>query len=102
MKAIRIFKNTDREYGMLSHMAALLTDLSPNRYQYYVGDTYFDFGQDWKWTTILCHRPEDSSGWDFQALNPALQEKIITADTPEGVSEAVKAYFNGPYCVDKK
>ena len=99
MDSIRVFSPDDREYKLLSCAAQAMTVLSPNGFRYYVGETYFDLGQDWKWTTILCHRPGDD--WDFQAINPALQKMIVTARDIMTIGAAVSKYFKGENCLDK-
>ncbi len=101
MEAIRVFEQESREYKLLKAAADLMTILSPNRYTYYVGETYFDYGQDWKWTTILCHRNEEGSQYDHQALYPALQEKIVWAASIEDIAAAINAYFKDKFCLDK-
>lgn len=74
-KIIDTFKPGSWEHEQLRIAAEMLTEKSPNGYKYYVGDTYFDFGQDWMWTTILCN---SGSPWgDYQAITPAQQEIII-------------------------
>jgi len=102
MEEIRVFKPEDREYKLLDCVAQLLTILSPNKYQYYVGDTYFDYDQDWKWTTILCHKTNEGSRWDFQALNPMLQKRIIQAKDIGDIGVAVSMYFHRRNCLDRK
>ena len=102
MKAVQIFKEGSKEYLALSCAAWLLTTFSPNGYQYYVGETYFDFGADLKWTTILCHKPGEREFWDVQALSPLRQTEIISANTFHDIMSVVNKYFSGEYCVDKK
>lgn len=92
---ITLFNHEDVEYQKLEAAAELLTEKSPRGYTYYVGDTYFDFGQNWKWTTILC----EGSGWgSYQALSPRTQELIIESDN---LAEAVEEVLNGKYCPDR-
>ena len=91
---IKIFPRDSKEHKLLELAAALLTVKSPNQYRYYVGETYFDYGQDWKWTTILC---EDGSH-GYQALSPKAQELILN----EQIEEAVDKWVLGnKYCPDK-
>lgn len=78
--AIARFPAGSDEYKRLSAAAAMLTVKSPKKSRYYVGETYFDYGQDWKWTTVLC----DGSEWgSYQALNPREQEEILLCDMSE-------------------
>ena len=52
-----------------------------NNFDYDVEMTscYFDFGQDWKWTTIVVTNEETGSHW--QALSPRDWELIVTCDS---------------------
>ena len=76
------------EHKKLDAMATILSSISPNRFQYFVDDTYFDYGQNWKWTTILAKQP---NGDVYQALSPAQQARIIMAGAPNGdVAEYIK------------
>lgn len=102
MKSIRIFEKNSREYHLLSAAAEIMTVLSRNGYEYRVSETYFDYGQDWKWTTILCHRPGEGYQWDFQALCPRLQEQIVTAQSIEDLAAAIEGYFQSDNCLDRK
>lgn len=73
---IKVYSMGTPEFVQLERAAALLTGLSPNGWTYFAGDTYFDFGQGWKWTTVL--RREQP----VQFLTPAEQTKIIEAKNP--------------------
>lgn len=91
---IKTFSNDSPEFARLQRAADMLTEQSPRGYHYYVADTYFDFGQNWIWTTILC----DGGEWGgYQALNPAEQAQIITGS----IEEAIKAVFADKYCPDR-
>lgn len=93
-KYIRTYSNDSPEYARLKAAADIMTARSPKGYHYYVGDTYFDYGQEWVWTTILC----DGGEWGgYQALCPANQERILTGD----INAAVAAVFAGKYCPDR-
>lgn len=93
---IRTFEPDSHEYSRLKLAAAMMTVKSPCGYQYIVEDVYFDYGQDWVWTTITRNDPE----WGgVQALNPRQQEDIILADNIEA---AVDAVFADKWCSDRK
>ena len=92
---IKTFAPDSEEYKSLEAAAKLLTEKSPLHYTYYVGETYFDCGQNWVWTTILVRGGE----WGgYQALSPRTQELIIEAVDLE---EAVMEVLNGKYCPDR-
>jgi hypothetical protein len=83
-KAIKIFNRGSDEYNKLEAAAQLLETFTGK--EYYVGDTYFDLGQDWKWTTVL----QTSEQWGgVQILTPKAQEDIITASNAEQLGKAV-------------
>lgn len=94
---IRTFKEGSYEYEQLRIAAEMMTEQSPRGFRYYVADTYFDYGQDWMWTTIL-GISNSNLVTTFQALNPRQQEEIIlTNDTRKVVNE----YFSDKWCIDK-
>ena len=85
---IKVFRPHTPEYNKLSRAAAILNAATEGR-RYYVDDTYFDYGQDWKWTTILCER--DGTKWGaYQALYPVDQERILNAENGADFIGAVK------------
>lgn len=90
-EAIKHFDYGTEERKKLDLMASMLTFLSPNRRQYYVGDTYFDYGQNWIWTTILADScPAQGS---YQALYPKQQEDVLLADSVEEIADLARAYL---------
>ena len=94
---IKVFGADAPERDKLNRVAHILTGLSPRGYHYRVGETYFDFGQDWKWTTILC---DGGSFGGYQALNPREQEDIILADVAE-LPRIAQEILSDKYCPDK-
>lgn len=92
---IQVFKKDEPEYKKLEAAAELLTKKSPRGYTYYVGETYFDFGQNWIWTTILCKGGQWGS---YQALSPRTQGLIIES---EDLESAVAEILNGKFCPDR-
>lgn len=95
---IKTFKLGDPEFENLYKLADILTKKSPNKYIYYVGDTYFDLGQNWMWTTVLCR-----GGWSsYQALNPREQEEAILANSDAELEKIADSVLSDKYCPDKK
>lgn len=88
---IRVFPVDSPEYKRLEAAAALMAKWSGRGVRYKVGKTWFDYGAGLEWTTIIASRENDDS---WQALYPAQQERILTADSLE---EAVKSYFATTY-----
>lgn len=95
---IKTFKLGDPEFENLYKLADILTKKSPNKYVYYVGDTYFDLGQNWMWTTVLC-RGDWSS---YQALNPREREEAILANSDAELEKIADSVLSDKYCPDKK
>lgn len=93
-KYIKVFEPGSPEYVRLEAAADIMSAMSPNGWRYYVDVTWFDFGQGWKWTTILCDGAHDS----YQALYPADQERILEADDLEAAAAKV---FAGRFCPDR-
>lgn len=96
MDTIRIYNPTEEGYKRLEKVAEILTAGSPTGTVFTVGETYFDFGQNWKWTTILANSPKYGS---YQALNPRNHEEIMTADN---LFNVVADITNGKFWLDKK
>ena len=80
MEIIRIYNADEQEYKNLARVARIMTARSLNGTRFEVGVTYFDFGQDWRWTTILAYKQDNGS---FQALTPAEQKKIVLANVED-------------------
>ena len=74
----RVEIGSDEEKKLVA-VAKMLEAVSPNGYRYEVEVTYFDYGQDWLWTTIIRH--DDNKDYNVQVLNPKEWEHIITAET---------------------
>lgn len=77
MGTIREYTATETGYKALGYVAALMNDRAESlgyKPLYTVGNCYFDYGQDWMWTTILYGAGTSGS---FQALYPSEHECII-------------------------
>ena len=97
----RIIEKDTREYTKLVAVAEMLEAFSPNGFSYTVDEIYFDFGQDWWWTTIVANR-QNGKLWDsWQALSPRQWERILMSETPQEIAEAVEDVMNGKYNPDK-
>ena len=95
---IALFEQGSPEYNRLVAAANRMNTLSPRGLHYYVGDTYFDYGQGWMWTTIL--RVDDMFG-SVQVLCPAEQRNIVNAAKISDIEAAVERYFAGKWCTDR-
>ena len=82
------------EYQKLKIAAQMLTTFSTKEIEFLVEDVYFDYGQDWIWTTIIAHDPKETGilhSW--QALSPRQQEPIILANNPLELANAVNDFL---------
>ena len=79
---IRIFEPGSKEYEALQAFAGKVNAMGGN-VELRVETTYFDFGQDWKWTTLIAHRRDMEPGSvlsSWQALTPKEQSYVINGD----------------------
>ena len=91
----RVISPNTSEFEKLEAAAAMLEAYSPNNAVYCVEDVYFDFGQNWMWTTI-CRRGYN----ECQVLSPRDWELVITAETPAEIAEAVEVIRSDKYFGD--
>lgn len=92
----RILNPCEKAYLNMTAVTAMLNALKPmdKNISYVVGDTYLDFGQDWKWTTILRKGGE----WgDVQILYPAEWQEIVLAETAQDFADIVNEIRSGEY-----
>ena len=90
----RIIEQSEKCYKNLEAVAKLLEATSKNNWKYEVRDIYFDFGQNWLWTTITCPT--------CQVLNPKEWEQIVTANSVEEFAKIVKDIQSDVYFQDKE
>ena len=74
--ALRVFKPESEEYNRLQNFADELNNDARFQANYTVEDLYFDYGQNWMWTTIIAHRQNERGG-GWQALTPKNQERVV-------------------------
>ena len=96
---IKVYKDIDMEHEKILKAAMKLTEYSPNRYKYYIGNVYFDFGAGLMWTTVLCDK--GCGRGSYQALCPRDQKSIILAETDEQIEVIVREILADEYCPDK-
>lgn len=95
--SIRMYKKETEEYKKLQRAAMKLTEASPRKRKYFVGNTYFDLGQGWEWTTVLCETQYGA----YQALNPYQQSAIVKSESDEDIKAVVLRVLSDPHCPDK-
>lgn len=94
----RTIGRSTQEYKNLMAAAKLLEAVSESGYRYEVENCYFDYGQDWMWTTIIAYNDKEEgvlSSW--QAVNPKQWEEVIYCNTVEDVANAVNEIRAGKY-----
>jgi len=92
----RVIRIDEPEYKKLVAVASVLEMLSPNGAKYVVEDVYFDYGQDWKWTTI-CRKGFE----DCQILSPRDWGDVMVIETAEDVALVVDHIRGGKYFADR-
>lgn len=80
---IKVFEPDTNEYKKLNIACDELNKIANEKYNgafnFTVEQTYFDYGQDWKWTTIMAHNPNKEGIFgSWQALTPRDQEILLT------------------------
>lgn len=90
---IRKFSADSEEFKALSAFADELNKRSiesRSSVRYRVDDCYFDFGQNWWWTTVLATNGENGSiTGTWQCLSPAQHEKIIRGNSDEVLEQVL-------------
>lgn len=93
---ISVFEAGSRDYKKLKLAADMLNDLEDeqgiSRYvNYHVDETYFDYGQDWMWTTIIA---DSKSGHSVQVLSPRDQESILFSSSTRELLDVVEEIYD--------
>ena len=108
MGSIRCFDKESAEYKRLEVLGKMLTEASPHGTEYRVENVYFDFGQDWMWTTLVAYRLRADlrtgelkySSW--QALYPAVHELCVElGDDPAMMEKAFRAVMDSKWNPDR-
>lgn len=89
-EAIAVFSQDIKEYKRLKAAALLISAETKKLCK--IENVYFDYSQNWKWTTITIESGMRSFPM-VQALSPAQQEKIVYG-TLEEFTETVKKLIN--------
>ena len=73
-----------------------MTENKNFRYDVRIETTFFDFGQDWKWTTIVVEDEEDESEVTrtWQAFCPRDWELIATCDSIQKLTDMAWYYMD--------
>lgn len=90
----RTINRNEKEFKNFEIVAKMLEMLSPNGATYTIKETYLDFGQYWKWTTII-------RNGEVQVLSPREWEAIYFADNPKELAEITEEIRNDRFFGDK-
>lgn len=81
---LQIFNNNTIEYCKLEKACLLLNHLVYGTpYRFNIDTIYFDYGQDWLYTTIICEdtrKPETSVLRSYQFFSPQDQATVLYRD----------------------
>lgn len=86
----RILNKEEQAYKNMEAVCGILNALCKTDTVYTVGVTYLDFGQDWKWTTILNNK-------GVQILNPREWQEIEVATTANDLVRIVEGIRGDKY-----
>lgn len=75
-------------------LASAMMEFADPESEYVVEDTYFDYGQDWMWTTIIKRTPYSHWCNGVQILCPRDEDRILLADSLDEITEIVKDIIN--------
>ena len=83
------------EEKKLRAVAKMLEAVSPNDYDYEVEGTFFDYGQGWMWTTIICRNYYEEGVSSWQAINPKQWNDILEAETVDELCKVTNEIRDG-------
>lgn len=92
----RVLTPDEKAYKNMQAVAKLLEAVSPNNARYVVTDVYFDFGQDWMWTTICRYDYREC-----QVLCPRDWEAIVKAESITDLASIAVVIRADKYFTDK-
>ena len=91
----RTLNKNEKAYKNLVAVAKMLEACNPNEMTYKVEEVYFDFGQDWMWTTIIEYGGQSVfTRIGVQAINPREWREITLAETPAELAACAEAILN--------
>lgn len=86
----RLLNREEQAYKNLQAVCGILNALCKTDTVYTVAPTYLDYGQDWKWTTIINNK-------GVQILSPRQWEEIELANTANDLLRITNDIRNGEY-----
>lgn len=95
MVKLRILEKDEQAYKNMEAVCAIMNALcNTGNTEYWVGETWFDYGAGIRWTTII-------NNHQTQILYPVDYERIVTATTAQELAVAVDKIRNGKYFREK-
>ena len=88
--SLRVLEKGEQAYKNMEAVCAILNALCKTDTKYWVGETWFDYGQGWRWTTIINSR-------QTQILYPSEWEAIEKALTVADLAFITENIRNGKY-----
>ncbi len=107
MNNLKVFKMTDVEYSRLKAFSEFafnyqLESRKASDFFIGVGEMYFDFGQNWKYTGLITKNEETEQDW--QTLCPRDHELVTNCDSVAKLKEMAEYYIDhldkGEICVN--
>ena len=95
MARITVFNTNDIEYDRLQTFANIVNnemERAHNNTRVYVKETYFDFGQDWKYSALITYKSENDH---WQSLCPRDWEMVADADSMAHLKAMAEYYAKG-------
>ena len=74
----KVLDSNSCEFYKLQKVAEIIEKKCNNTIKCVIEEVYFDYGQNWIWTTIVATRKTDGSHW--QMLYPPIWEEILMAN----------------------
>lgn len=91
MGNIRVYGREEKVYSKLKFLASTIEWCCREVYNanvtIEVEETYFDFGQDWEWTTLIAYRGDIAKCDSYQMLYPTHMDKIVNAKDVHELTE---------------
>lgn len=82
----KIIEKNTKEFDNLEKAVKLLSK-AVTTIDFKIGTTYFDYGLDWLWTTIIAYKKRSNDSWQY--LNPRDWSDIINAENSEDIKNAI-------------
>lgn len=83
----KILDPSSNAYTALEEVCRVLSMHYPEC-EFAIENIYFDYGQDWRWTNIVCYKPD---GYSFQVLNPKEFEILVETYNVDYVVELIES-----------